>query len=148
MPGDNSYKPTDSQRNAVKLLVAAGISEGVICQAIGINWRTLSKHFKQEIETGRAFVYAQIAGRVVQKAMQGDNACMFFVLKTRFGWREVNRHEHTGADGGSIVVEDLRGLEMEHLKKAIDATRPRICAPEAGGGVHQEDLEEYLEGVV
>jgi hypothetical protein len=28
-------------------------------------------------------------------------------LKTQAGWRETNRHEHTGADGGALEISWL-----------------------------------------
>lgn len=64
---------------------------------------------------GRARTIADIASNLVQKAREGDNACMFFYLKTQAGWRETNVQEITGKDGGPIEVSHAKQKLAEKL---------------------------------
>lgn len=65
---------------------------------------TLYRHYATEIKTGTRIVHQRIALGVTQRALRGDNAASFFILKTQAGWREVNRQEHSGINGASIPI--------------------------------------------
>ncbi len=61
--------------------------------------------------------------RILQKAVAPDKASLFFLLKTRYGYREVNKTEHSfdGLDIGSLTEAQLAQL-IERLDRAL-ATR-------------------------
>lgn len=48
---------------------------------------------------GRAKLIGKIAQGVGQRALNGDNQCSFFYLKTQAGWKETVAQEHTSPDG-------------------------------------------------
>lgn len=107
------FEPTEEQRKAVKLMVAAGIPEEDIAKVIGpkgISPVTLRKYFREEIETGAITINAKIAGRLYAIACQsGDlksaTTAAIWWTKTRMGWSEKKGLEHTGKDGGPIAIE-------------------------------------------
>ena len=53
-------------------------------------------------------------------------AATFFWLKSRAGWREVTRQEHTGSDGGPIQmkqIEDTRPSLESYLAEFVRKPR-------------------------
>lgn len=60
--------------------------------------------------------------RLLQKAVAPDKASLFFLLKTRYGYREVNKTEHSfdGVDIGSLTEAQLAKL-IERLDRALAA---------------------------
>ena len=103
MAQGKQYKPTDDDRKKVQAMVSFGIPLENVAKIIGVTRKTLSKHFKEEIATASDKAIAAVAGKLYNKAMKGDNACMMFFLKTRGKWRETNRTELTGADGEPLT---------------------------------------------
>jgi hypothetical protein len=102
-----------------------------------INGQTLRKAFKAELKDGETVVMSAVKGKLVQKAMNGDNACMFFLLKTRGGWRETNNHQLLGRDGQPINFDSL---SPESLDQVIFALRAAINAP--AGGSDEAEAED------
>lgn len=115
--GPKPHEPTPCQRKQVAACMVAGLTEDMTASILGINKSTLRKHYKPELEQSRAKVVTKIASTLAQKAMNGDNACMFFYLKTRAGWRETQRHEHSGevkgGKGPNLTVEIVASDKVE-----------------------------------
>ena len=53
-----------------------------------------------------------VAATLFEKALTGDNACMFFYLKTKGGW--VERREIAGPGGGPIQTNVSGAVKHEH----------------------------------
>lgn len=94
-----SHKPTPEQRQLVQLHATVGTPQSIIADIIGIDDKTLRKHYREELDQATAKANAAIGGALFNKAKNGDTAAQIFWLKTRAGFRETNRTEHTGADG-------------------------------------------------
>lgn len=106
----------------------AGLTNEQCCMLIGVSEDTLQRYFPRELATGRLDVISQVANKLVEKALDGDTACMTFFLKTQAGWRETNRTELTGADGAPVttaaITLDGRNLTPEErkvLRTALEA---------------------------
>jgi hypothetical protein len=54
---------------------------------------------------GRAKAICDVAEGLIAKARGGDTASAIFFLKTQAGWRETDRLEVSGVNGGPIRVE-------------------------------------------
>jgi hypothetical protein len=91
----------------------AGLSIEQCAELAGTTIDILKQHFPQELANGSDMIKARITSKFIGKALEGDVACMIFYLKAQGGWREVNRHELTGANGGPI----------ESVAVTIDAER-------------------------
>jgi hypothetical protein len=101
--GRPPFEPTAEQRRTVHAMVAYGIPLTEIQKVIGIDRKTLSKHFKQEIATAATEANAKVAQALYRQAVDnGNTTAQIFWLKTKAGWRETSRHELTGPDGGPI----------------------------------------------
>jgi hypothetical protein len=101
------HKPTDEARDLVKRMVMAGIPQENIARVVGIALSTLHKYYREELDTAADQATAQVARTLFAKAtdqeMTGPSVtAAIFWLKTRAGWRETDRHEITGGDGGPI----------------------------------------------
>ncbi len=95
----------------VELHTAMGTPEDELSEIVKIPIRTLTKHFRDELRLGHAKANAKVAARLYKKALDGDNACMIFWLKTRAGWRETNNVNHFGTVGLKRV-DDLTEEEL------------------------------------
>ena len=114
--GRPPFEPDDQTREFVKLCVMGGIPQEDIAGVIGITDKTLRKHFRYELDTAYERANAKVVNTAFQMATDGKNASMtMFWLKTRMGWKETQRHEHTGADGerlqGSTIVIRSQGKD-------------------------------------
>lgn len=72
---------------------------------------TFAKHFKEEIIEGTAILESTLQNTLYKKAIEGDNASLFFALKTRFGWRETARFK----------IDQAKEAK-EQLEQVIDGT--------------------------
>lgn len=94
----------------VEKLAGFGLTQDQIADWFGASERTLRNRLSEDAslvaayKKGRAVALATAAGKLWEKVMQGDNASVFFYLKTQGGWSETQRHEHGGTDGGAIEV--------------------------------------------
>jgi transposase-like protein len=109
-PPDRTHYPTDAQRQLVQLHATIGTTHEVIADIIGIDAKTLRKHYREELDQSMAKANAQIGGALFNKAKGGDTAAMIFWMKTRAGWREKQEIEHSGPDGGAIPIEIKRTI--------------------------------------
>jgi len=72
---------------------------------VGISDVTLRKHYESELGLGKARASAQIAKSLFNKAIQGgDTTAMIWWTKAQMKWSETMRQEHTGKDGGGIII--------------------------------------------
>jgi hypothetical protein len=121
---------------------AAGLSVEQCAELSGTTTLMLENYFQHELTNGKQITVAKVAGKLMQKALEGDNTCIIFYLKSQGMWREVTRLEHTGADGKPIatmgVTLDATDLTQEQravlrlaLEKSIKG-EPET-EPEPGG---------------
>ena len=120
---------TEAQRAEVETL-AAVLTAAQMADYFGIGRTTLfalmdrDPDIAERYKRGKARAVGAIAQSLIAKARGGDTACMIFFLKTQAGWREKDRLEVTGADGGPVEVAGAR----ERLIALLDrhAERPVI----------------------
>jgi hypothetical protein len=105
------FEPTKEQRENVELLAAVGTVHPLIARMIlkengkPISTKTLTRHFKDELELGLAKANGIVGGKLFEMAISGNHdACTMFWMKTRAGWRETNvqQNQHLDKDGNAI----------------------------------------------
>lgn len=112
-PGRPRFEPTDEQRKTVRAMVAYGVPLDDVASVIGIDRKTLSKHFDREIKTAATEANAKVAQALYRQAVdQGNITAQIFWLKTKAGWKETQTHELTGKDGGPIQHKSLTEDEL------------------------------------
>jgi hypothetical protein len=89
--GAPPFVPTREQRQTVQVLSANGDPQRVIAKNIGIDEKTLRKHFAEELANGLAHVRAAVGGSVVRAALNGNIYAAKYWLSTHGGpeWRVV-----------------------------------------------------------
>ena len=114
--GRRAHKPDPALRRQVEALAAYGIPEADISGVVGIDPKTLRKHYREELDLGESKANAQVAGFLFSAAKNGNVTAQIFWLKTRAKWRETPlelRHS------GSIGRKDLSELSDEELMDMI-----------------------------
>lgn len=102
-----SHEPTPQSRQIVQLHATIGTAQDVIADILGIDAKTLRKHYRTELDHATAQANATIGGALFNKAKGGDTTAMIFWMKTRAGWRETSAVELSGQGGGPIQTEDV-----------------------------------------
>ena len=111
-----SHEPTDQTRRTVESMSAYGIPQERIASVIGVDSKTLRKHYRDELDNAETKANAKVAESLYRKATgegQGAVTAAIFWLKTRAGWRDVMAHEHSGPDAGPIPFD---GWHIERAK--------------------------------
>ena len=117
-----AHEPTPAQRQLVQLHATIGTQHSVIADIIGIDAKTLRKHYRTELDHASAQANATIGGALFNKAKSGDTTAMIFWMKTRAGWRERQEIDHTSSDGSMTPrVLDLSSLPAEALEAIVRA---------------------------
>ena len=104
-----------------------GVPELSIARVVGIDAKTLRKHYREELDTGQIKATAKVAESLFRKATtdgpQSVTAAIFW-LKTRGGWREAPQsHE--------VEVRDVRHLSDEELERMIGTLQVAIAEDSA-----------------
>src|SRR5579864_1152948 len=94
------FEPTEDQRRTVHALSGYGVPQEGIAIHIGIDAKTLRKHFRDELDRGSVEATAKVAQTLFHLATVEKNvAAVIFWMKARAGWREKSQVELSGPDG-------------------------------------------------
>ena len=100
------FEPTEDQRRTVRALSGYGVPQEGIAVHIGIDAKTLRKHFREELDRGSVEATAKVAQTLFHLATVEKNVpSVIFWMKARAGWRETVRQENTGPDGKPMTTE-------------------------------------------
>src|SRR5687767_5705888 len=104
--GRRAHKPDPAQRRQVEAMAAYGIPETDISRVVGIDAKTLRKHYREELDLGETKANAQVAGFLFNSARTGNVTAQIFWLKTRARWRETPTElRHSGSIGRKELCE-------------------------------------------
>lgn len=103
------HLPTKATRDTVSLHALVGTPQETIAGVLGIDAKTLRKHYREELDHALAKANATIGGSLFNKAKSGDTTAMMFWLKTRAGFKERQEIEHSG----SIDINKMSDEELE-----------------------------------
>lgn len=111
------HEPTPEQRQIVQLHATVGTDQETIARIIGIDPKTLRKHYRDELDVALAKANATIGGALFNKAKNGDTAAQIFWMKTRARWSERSEVDHTSSDGSMSPQKpvDLSNAPQEVL---------------------------------
>ena len=105
--GRPKHEPTEKTRIEVNTLASVGTSQDEIAKYIGVDRKTLTKHYRDELDRAMIGANAQVARRLF-KQTENNTAAAIFWLKCRAGWVDTQKVEMTGANGGDINVTITR----------------------------------------
>jgi len=106
----HEHIPTDEQRRLVETTSGLGLPHEQIAALIGIDDKTLRKHYRKELDEGKAKANSQIAKTLYYKALGGDTTALIWWTKSQMRWSETVKQEVTGADG-----EPLKGIQVSFV---------------------------------
>lgn len=114
-------KVTQEMKDKAELLAGLGVPQKDIALILGIGETSLLKYCSDEMKRGIAKANSKVAGCLFDLAVNKKQpAALFFWAKTRMGWRETDRIEHTGADGKPIQTQtEFKITLAEPPKKQI-----------------------------
>jgi hypothetical protein len=90
------YEPTEKDRATVQTMTAYGVPQGEISVVLGVDPKTLRKHFRFELDTAAAQANARVAAALYKKATgdgPGSIAAAIFWLRARAGWSAAGADE-------------------------------------------------------
>ena len=125
------HAPTEKTRAEVAALYSYGIPQKEIASFIGIDTKTLSKHYREELDVAQVKAHAAVGRFLFQSATGATlkegashsdcvRAAMFWA-KTRMGWKETQGVEHTSPDGSMSPKIDASKLSMQALSELMAA---------------------------
>lgn len=107
--GRPAHEPTEKSRAEVTAFAMVGTPQDDIAKYIGIDRKTLTKHYRRELDTAMIMANAQVGKSLFQQAKNGNTAAAIFWLKCRAGWVDNKQQiEHSGPNGGDINVTITR----------------------------------------
>lgn len=102
------HEPSEAQRQLVQLHTTVGTNQNDVARILGIDAKTLRKHYRDELDLSLAKANATIGGALFNKAKGGDTAAMIFWMKTQAGWKEKSVVEGSGPNGEHILRIERR----------------------------------------
>ena len=125
------HAPTDKSRAEVAALYSYGTPQQEIARFIGIDTKTLSKHYREELDVAQVkahaavgrFLYQSATGATLKEGASHSDcvrAAMFWA-KTRMGWKETQGIEHSSPDGSMTPKIDASKLSMQALSELMAA---------------------------
>ena len=108
------FEPTPEQERVCSLGVAFGLTHEQIAKLVGCDAKTLRKHFRNALETGKEKLTMAIGSQLYKKAMNGDTISAIFLAKTKAGFQE--KVEHEGIPNNISV-----SFNLEPPKEVLDA---------------------------
>jgi hypothetical protein len=142
--GRRAHKPDAVQRRQVEAMAAYGIPEPDISRTVGIDPKTLRKHYRDELDLGTTKANAQVAGFLFNSAKNGNVTAQIFWLKTRARWRETPVElQHSG----SIGRKELCEYSDAELLAIVNAGVGEIAQPKVieGGQAPRADMRGFLQ---
>jgi hypothetical protein len=107
---------------------AYGIPQDDIAKVIGIDPKTLRKHYSEQLEKGSIEATAKVAEFLFRQATTNNVAAAMFWMKCRAGWSEKTRVEVSTPSGESdlskLSADELIQLEKLHAKASIAPASP------------------------
>jgi hypothetical protein len=122
--GNPPFEPTEEQREKVRTYAKTfpEHSNHRIAILLGISRSTLEKHFRHDLDLGRAQMLAAVGAQVINAAMnaesetaKGDRDLQKFILARLGGWS--TKVEMSGKDGRPIETVDLSGMSKAQLRE-------------------------------
>lgn len=125
--GRPSFVADNTQRVAVSALAACGTRFALIAQHVGVDTKTLRRHFRQELADGRQDANARIAKSLFDSALGGNTVAQIFWLKTRAGWRETNVVQNQLLDKNGLPLDPPRlGISFDDGGPGLPLKQPRL----------------------
>jgi hypothetical protein len=123
------HTPDPALRRQVEALAGYGIPELGIAKVIGIDPKTLRKHYRSELDLGHLKANSAVAQSLFKKATgdgpQSVTAAIFWA-KTRMGWKETIVNEHGGVENNPVKISVVRRIIVDPAERETPRTIPHF----------------------
>jgi hypothetical protein len=132
--GRRAHAADTASRRQVEAMADYGVPETDIARVIGIDPKTLRRHYRDELATGHIKANSRIAESLYRKAL-GDGAqsvtAAIFWLKTRAHWKEtvVSEVSHDVTDSVKALMQRIADNGRSILDHDPVGTAPAIGPP-------------------
>lgn len=93
-----AWEPTKEQRETAKFLFGCGATQQQVALHLGVSIDSCRTHLRSEFEWGTELANLALHGKLYEKAMKGDTACLIFLAKNRLGMTDKPWWMHPGAN--------------------------------------------------
>lgn len=100
------HRPSPESRARVEAWAAVGLAHHHIAKLMPMSTHTLLKHYKNELEIGKAKANAQAGTWLFELCSQKNLGALCFWLKTQAGWRESTETVLTGDKSKPVVISN------------------------------------------
>jgi hypothetical protein len=109
------FEPIPEQRRTVRAMAGFGIPQEDIATFLGIDAKTLRKHFRAELDRGSIEATSKVAQSLFRMATEGNNvAAAIFWMKARAGWREKQElRVSVGQDADTLTDAQLEAIILQ-----------------------------------
>lgn len=132
------FVPTDEQRNVVRKLSGYGLPHEQIAALVGkgIDRDTLAKHFRRELDEGKAAASERIGATLFEKAMAGDTASLIWWTKAQMRWTSLQQIQVQSDQRISIVsaLEQAEGRVIDGECSDVGSNEKGPEGPLLGSG--------------
>ena len=102
--GQPPHMPTERQRQTVQVLKSCGNPHKVIARVIGIDEKTLMKHYRTELDNGFAEVKAMMGAAVVKAGLRGNISALKYWLMCFGGPEWRHRDPEDGTVQNNVLI--------------------------------------------
>ena len=98
--------------NTVQAMSQYGVPQEDIASVIGMSVETINKLYRKEYDLGAAMANHEVGRRLYERGVKdGDTTALIFWAKTRMGWKETQKIEHSGQAAVQIYRIPSNGRE-------------------------------------
>ena len=109
----------------VRELAGRGLTREQVASCLGIGRTTFytrlnsDEQFAQAWQEGRDAGISAVAAALLKNVSLGSVEAQKFYLKTQANWKETERHELTGKDGGAIQTRDVGAIDQAGRERIV-----------------------------
>jgi hypothetical protein len=108
-PSCRKLEPTPQQRRQVLTMTGFGIRQSEIAAVLGIDEKTLRRHFRRELDTGATEANMRVAQSLYDMAVRDKiPAAAIWWTKARMGWKSET----------DLTIGGTQTLQLQHLMAA------------------------------
>jgi len=107
--------------------------KGTVISRLGCSYPTLARYLKKfpdlddQLRSERSMTDDLVESKMIEQIKNGNTSMIIFYLKTRMGYRETNRIDHTSSDGSIAQKKACTEEEtIEKLKKAFERAKEPV----------------------
>lgn len=133
------HEPTEKTRAKVKALASVGTTRNEIAANLGIDYKTLMKHYSEQLTGTASSASAMVAQQLLKKASTGDSAAAMFWLKEQAKRNDNKVHIDNAEDPLEFLKEVWKNNDLD-LDVRLSAARSAL--PYIHGKVAEKGKKE------